>query len=157
MKFTVAQIKKRVHQDPTFEEVLDLSAFVPKDDDVIDVQKTHISGEMSIDGEDELFNFDLHIKTTLIVACARTLKPVELPLDFTVRETFSHDETDEYRLIDGITIDLSPIIWSNIYLEKPMRIIHPDAKDMDDFTSAEDADKKPKVNPQLAKLKDYKS
>lgn len=157
MKFTVAQIKKRIHQEPTFEEVLDLREYVPKDDDVMDVKKTYVLGHMSIDGEDELFNFDLQIKTTLIVACARTLKPVELPLDFTVRETFSHDTRDEYRSIDGITIDLSPIIWSNIYLEKPMRVIHPDAKNMDDFTAEEAKKKEPKVNPQLAKLKDYKS
>ncbi len=157
MKFTIAQIKKRIHQEPTFEKTLDLSDFVPKNDDVIGVDEVNVKGEMSIDGDDELFNFDLHIKTTLIVACARTLKPVNLPLDFTVRETFSYDKRDEYRLIDGITIDLSPIIWSNIYLEKPMRVVHPDAEALDDFTDSEAHEEKPKVNPQLAKLKDYKS
>ena len=64
------------------------------------------------------------------------------------------DENDEYLTIEGITIDLLPIIWSNIYLEKPMRVVHPDALDE---TFDEPTDSSEEVNPQFKELKQYKS
>ncbi len=155
MKWTIAQLKKKVHQDNTFSATLDLKEFIPKDEDILDVDTVNVEGTFYIE-EDAFYHFDIHIKTTLTVACSRSLKPVALPLDFRVSETFSEDIDDEFRQIDGLTIDLLPIMWSNIYLEKPMRVIHPDAKDMtfeDETKHKEDSP----INPKFEKLKDYKS
>jgi len=157
MKFTVDELKKKFHQDPTFETTVDVSDFLPEDEDILSVSSAAIKGEIDIENE-EYYHFDLEIKATLTVACARTLKPVELELDFTVVETFSREEKDEYRQIEGITIDLLPVIWSNIYLEKPMRVIHPDHVDDDRFPSSEEWEKKKKrIRPELQELEKYKS
>ncbi len=157
MKFTVDELKKKFHQEPTFETTVDVSDFLPEDEDILSVSSALVKGEIDIEN-DEYYHFDLAIKATLTVACARTLKPVDLDLDFTVVETFSHDEKDEYRQIEGITIDLLPVIWSNIYLEKPMRVIHPDHVDDERFPSSEEWDKKKKrTRPELKELEKYKS
>ncbi len=154
MKWTLAQLKKQEYQDNSFaSEDLDLKGYMPTDEDIIDVENVFVEGTFEIE-EDEFYHFDIHIRALLTVACSRSLKPVELPLDFTVRETFSEDTDDENRQIDGLTIDLSPVIWSNIYLEKPMRVIHPDAEDM---SFDEERAEEEKINPQFEKLKDYKS
>ncbi len=154
VKFTIAQLKKRIHQNPIIEGVVDVSSFMPEDEDILAVEKAYVMGEFFIEGDEDVFVFELNIKTKLTMACARTLKPVVVTINADVEEVFTYDETDEYRQIDGLSIDLLPIIWSNIYLEKPMRVIHPDAEDMDDFIEDEETRK---VNPQLKKLKDYKS
>ncbi len=154
MEWTIAQIKKKIHQDPTFRGELDLTGYVPKDEDIISVDTVNVDGRMSIEGDDELFVFEMDISTVLTVACSRSLRPVDLVMDFTVREIFSYDNEDEYRQIEGISIDLSPIVWSNIYLEKPMRVIHPQAKDMDVFKEKETPRR---VNPKFAELKKYRS
>ncbi len=157
LKFTVDELKKKIHQDPTLQDTVDISDFVPEGEDILSVSCADVKGEIDIEN-DEYYHFDLTIKATLTVACARTLKPVELDLDFTVVETFSHDEKDEYRQIEGITIDLLPVIWSNIYLEKPMRVIHPDHVDDERFPSSEEWDKKKKrTRPELKELEKYKS
>lgn len=159
MQWTLAQLRKKFLQNPLFDDVVDVRAYMPEDDDVIDVSEVRVSGEIDIEDtyDGEVFHFDIRIRTTLTVACARSLKPVELPLDFAVSESFSETLNEEYRLIDGLSIDLLPIIWSNIYLEKPMRVIHPDAEAMDDFTDDRAQMEEEKVNPKLEKLKDYKS
>ncbi len=157
MKWTLAQLKKMYHQDPTFERTVDVSAYMADDPDLITVSDAFVEGEIDIE-DDTFYHFDLHIKATLTVACARSLEPVPLNLDFFVTETFSEEEKDPNRRPDGLTIDLLPIIWSNIYLEKPMRVIHPDWVDDDSFESSEEHErKKEHGRPELAELEKYKS
>jgi len=154
LKWTTAQLNKMIHQHPYFKESIDLSSFISEDSDILDITMTEVDGEIDI--VDEFYYFDMTIKTTLTVLGARSLKPVKLPMEFSVLETFTDDEEDEYRQIDGLTIDLLPVIWSNIYLEKPMRVIHPDYADDHRF----EPDKKEKGrkdgHPAFQKLKDFK-
>jgi uncharacterized protein len=154
LKWTTAQLKKRIHQHPYFKEVIDLSTYISEDSDILHISETEVDGEIDI--IDELYYFDMSIKTTLTVLGARSLKPVKLPLDFTVRETFTEDEEDEYRQVDGLTIDLLPVIWSNIYLEKPMRVIHPDYTDDHRFDPKNKEKGVKDGHPAFQKLKDYK-
>ena len=149
MRFTLAQLRRQQFADNTFESSADLRRYIDKSSDLIDVADVHFKGTFSIEA-DHFFHFDLEIMATLTVACAITLEPVEISVDIEVRETFTEDDTDEYRRIDGITIDLLPVIWSNIYLEKPMRVV----KDGATFESDEPSDRT--VNPAFEALKKYK-
>ncbi|MFW6299245.1 MAG: YceD family protein, partial [Bacillota bacterium] len=106
IKWTVGQLKKKIHQNPYFDETVNLESFISEDSDIIEVSPARVEG--SVDIVDEFFYFDINIKTTMKVACARSLKPVTLEMDFDVLETFTDNEEDEYRQIDGMTIDLLP-------------------------------------------------
>ena len=159
MQWTLAQLRKQFLQNPRFDDVVDVSEYIPEGDDVISVSKAHVKGDIDIEEtyDGDIFHFDMQIKATLQVACSRSLKPVDLPLDFEVTESFSEFVDEETRLIEGLSIDLLPVIWSNIYLEKPMRVVHPDAEAMDDFEDSIEEEPEESVNPKLAKLEDYKS
>ena len=61
------------------------------------------------------------------------MKEVEYPLDIETEEVFTTYQDDETLQIEGITIDLLPIIWSNIILDKPMRVVSEGAYDEVDF------------------------
>ena len=150
MRYTLAQLKKFYYQNQTLTETLDLSEFIPKEDDVLKIRKTDVSFKVVVE-QDTYYHIDLHIKTTLVVACAITLDPVEFPLDFHVTETFTEKKDDEYRQVDGITVDLLPIIWSNIYLEKPLRVVKENAS----FESSETSSK-PRINPSFKDLEKFK-
>ncbi len=153
MKWTVSQLKKKHHQNNQFEATVDLSKFIDDNGDIISVDPTHVQGIIDVE-DDRYYHFDLTIHTTLWMACAQTLEPVRVPLVIEVTETFTHDAHDDYRTIEGITIDLLPIIWSNIYLEKPMRVTHPKASSsFDDYQ----VEKEPSVNPHFEALKKFKS
>ena len=80
----------------------------------------------------------------MTLECARTLEPVEYPISLEVTEVFDTLESDEdIRLIEKNTIDLSDVIWENIYLEKPMRVFKEgttefkDDQNLDDFYNEE--------------------
>lgn len=128
MKWSIEQLMKHAHDGLTFKETVDFSTIIPSNDDIISVAPTEIDGTFRYD--DPHFVFHLTIQTTLQMACAKTLQPVDVPLHIKVKETFSHFVGDDMRLIEQNTVDLYPIVWSNIYLEKPLKVVHPDAKDL---------------------------
>jgi uncharacterized protein len=151
MKWTLQALKKYETTDNTFEFTLDLSDYIEKGTDLLSISETKVEGSYAIEAN-TYYHFDLTINTTLTMACAITLEPVKVPLEIEVTETFSQDENDEYLTIEGITIDLLPVIWSNIYLEKPLRVVSPNAH----FKSEESPRKKDAINPMFKDLQKYK-
>ncbi len=149
MKWSTEQLLKHAHQGLHIEETVDYESLLTGQDDILAITPAHIKGEAHLKGDD--FVFDLSIDVTLTLACSKTLKPVEVPLAFEVQEVFSHFAGDDKRLIEQNTVDLYPIVWSNIYLEKPLKVVHPDAKDLH-F----DKPSKPKGHPGLQDLEKYK-
>ncbi|TVP94776.1 MAG: hypothetical protein EA374_06075 [Acholeplasmatales bacterium] len=153
MKFTLPEIKKKQYQDTTFTTTLDVSAYAEEDPEILAIAPVKVTGRFHIEAATR-YHFDLHIETTLSLACAITLDPVEVPLIIDVTETFCEGAVDEdCRSIEGITIDLLPIVWSNIYLEKPLRVTKPEASFERHSEPDEDA---PTINPAFAALKKFK-
>ncbi len=155
MKWTIAELVKQYNIDNTIDETVDLKEFIAGTD-ILDISPVHVTGDYEIyDGEE--FNFLLRIECTLTLQCAITLKEIDYPMDFEVEEVFSTYEDDETRKINGITIDLLPIIWSNIYLEKPMRVISKNAYDEVDFENDELPSGDKTINKAFASLKNNKN
>ncbi len=152
MRWSLGQLRKLAQGDNTFHEVLDFSSLVENDPEIFSIHATTVDGVFKV--QDEQYVFTLHIQTTLTMACAKTLKPVDVPLAFEIEEIFTQDRHDDNRTIEGQTIDLYPVVWSNIYLEKPMRVLHPDAHSItfDEPTEEE----KPKGHPAFQDLAKYK-
>jgi uncharacterized protein len=149
MKWSVEQLLKVKHQGLDFEDSIDFSAAIDKSGDILSIQDTFVTGTYTYQDPD--FVFDLSIQSTLTMACAKTLKPVEVKLDFNVEEIFSLTPDDAQRPIEGNTVDLLPVVWSNIYLEKPLRVVHPDAKNIE----FDDPNEKP-IHPGLKDLEKFK-
>ncbi|HOH18708.1 MAG TPA: hypothetical protein PK087_05240, partial [Bacilli bacterium] len=73
---------------------------------------------------DDCFTFALHIVGNMTLEDARTLDPVIFPIDIHITETFNTQLfDDDSRLIEKNTVDLRPVVWEDIYLEKPMRVV----------------------------------
>ena len=71
----------------------------------------------------DVYEFNIHIETTLYLEDSRTLEEVEYPLSLDVKEVFGKDpDNEDMRYVPKNTIDLYDVIWENILLEKPMRI-----------------------------------
>ncbi|MCF7924441.1 MAG: YceD family protein [Candidatus Izimaplasma sp.] len=129
MKWTIHELIKRANSDIDLDQKLDLSRFLSEDfNDVIDILDTSVSGKFEYLKAEETFAFFLNVKTTLVMLCSLTLKKVNVNLDFNTDLYFSRDFIDDdTHIIDGITIDLDPYIFSEIITEKPMRVVSRDA------------------------------
>ena len=74
---------------------------------------------------DNRFEFHLSIKGELTLQDARTLEPIAYPISLNVVEVFDKvmDEDEDVRIIEKNTIDLYDVVWENILLEKPIRVV----------------------------------
>ncbi len=129
MKWTIKELIKLERWNNKIDETVDITPFL-SGTDIIRASKIKVTGTFEIFDQEE-FVFDLHIQGNLILPCARTLVEVEYPIDLEIEEVFTTFQDEETNYIEGITIDLLPVIWSNILLDKPMRIVSDDAKDLD--------------------------
>ena len=94
----------------------------------------------------------------LIIPCAITLKPVKYPFSIQIEGDLNEivEENAEKYLNSKNTLDILPIIWENILMEIPMRVVSEGA---DDITLEGDGwklitgDEKVE-NTELSKLKD---
>ncbi len=152
MKWTIHELTKLQNIDNEFNGTLDFAAFT-EGTDIVKISPVKINGSFEI--YDDLYEFYFDIKCTLTLSCAITLVDVPYELEFSVEEIFSNNINDDFNNIEGITIDLLPIIWSNITLEKPMRIISENATEFID-SEATEKDEDESINQAFAKLKSYK-
>ena len=153
MKWTIHELMKKSNTDNTFKETVDFSEFT-KNSDIVKISPVEVVGDFEVYEGNE-FVFYMEIKTTITMLCAITLEEIDVELDFDIEETLSTVKNDDFILIDGITIDLLPIIWSNIILEKPMRVVSDKATD--NFTKENVEIESDNINHAFAELKTFKN
>ena len=85
-----------------------------------------VSGDIykSITGE---LAANLSIKGIMTLPCAITLKPVEYPFSVDINGEIN-EISDNFDKNYTNTIDIFPIIWENILMEIPMRVVSEEAK-----------------------------
>jgi len=135
MKWTIHELVKLEHVNNEIDELIDLSSYI-EGTDIVAISPVHVVGDFEVYDREE-FVFYLDIDCTLTLECAITLKEVLYPMNLSVEESFTTFQNDDSTIIEGITIDLLPIIWSNILLEKPMRVVSENAYDEVDFGNTE--------------------
>lgn len=128
MKWTIHELKRRAHGDPTFDYVADFTSFLASAGDIVAIAPVRIHGTYRMQNQDSEIWFDATVETTLTMTCAITLEDVEVPLWFQTDLHFAKTQIDDSVYpIDGITIDFDPVVWSEILIEKPMRVVKPGA------------------------------
>jgi len=143
---------------------IDAEIDIPKEylnDDIRDISKVKIFGEIIEEGESYLVN--LNIKCDLTLICSVSLKDVLYPVDVDIEEIISEngENIEFFDKIINNSIDLVPIIWQNILLEVPIRVVSPDIEEENiygdgwKFITKEEENKE--IDPRLSKLKDFLS
>ncbi len=151
MKWTIQELIKLQNHNNEYSAQLDYSTLIEKTD-IIAISEVYVEGEFEVIDHDE-FVFFSHVECTITMECALTLKPVDIKIEFDSEDVFSTFEDENNFKIEGITVDLYPVLWSNILLEKPMRVISPNAYEEYDYENTEIEDEN--INSAFAKLKDY--
>lgn len=107
--------------------------------------------------EEEL-ELSITIKGTMVLPCARTLKDVNYPFNIEINDVIGQN-SDNSLEINQNTLDIFPIVWQNILVDVPLRVLVPDAEEEsiegDGWRLITEDDKKEEIDPRLSKLKDY--
>lgn len=111
---------------------IDKSLEIPKEyyekTDIRRLSEIKINGNIKEIGED-VFNLELNVKGEMILPCALSLEDVEFPFEINIDENVGFDDDFEknYKIVSN-TLDILPILWENIVLEIPSRVVKDNAK-----------------------------
>ena len=107
--------------------------------------------------EEEL-ELSITIKGTMVLPCARTLKAIRISINIEINDVIGQN-SDNSLEINQNTLDIFPIVWQNILVDVPLRVLAPDAEEEsiegDGWRLITEDDKKEEIDPRLSKLKDY--
>ncbi|MGI6782115.1 MAG: YceD family protein [Acholeplasmataceae bacterium] len=121
MKWTLFELEKLNQIDETIDEFEVPDGY----DDLLSITNIKVTG--TINHLPQEVEFLLNIKADLLMSCAYSLKDVLVPVDFDLDLLFGNTNESDYELTNPL--ELADIILGNILVEKPFRVIHPDAKD----------------------------
>lgn len=157
MNIDITKLKNSVVKVIEVDEIANFNEEDIKKADMLDLKDVKVTGQISKNNLDS-YNVYLKVSGEMILTCAITLKPVNYPFNIEIDEIFSEDASEMSKKIKKFenTIDILPIVWENILMEIPMRVVSPDAS-LEKVEGngwklvTEDSEFE---NPELAKLKD---
>lgn len=130
---------------------------------LLDLKEVHVEGKGHFAQDEQRLYIDLKISGVMIVSCAVSLEEVAYPFETESTEVFSFVKVDfdeDVHEVKKNTVDLTPIVFQNIVMEVPIRVVKEGAELKSQgngwkVISEQEADTKPGIDPRLAKLKDY--
>jgi len=123
-----------------------------------------VKGTGNLDSKQKRLYVDIQITGIMLLPCALTLEEVEYPFTVSSAEVFSFEKPDpeeDIREVKKGIVELAPVVFENIMIEVPMRVVKETAdvalegkgwKMLDSVATDKDDDY---IDPRLAKLKDY--
>lgn len=124
----------------------------------------HVEGEGRLDTRNHQLYVDFQIHGLMILPCAISLEDVDYPFEIESSAIFAFykpQEDEEVIEVKRNTVDLTPVVFQEIMMEVPMRVVKEGAslktegngwKVLSEEDEREDEDY---IDPRLAKLKDY--
>lgn len=112
------------------EILIDSEVIIPKEllngTEIRNIDNVKINGVI-FPHDNNNFEINLNIKCDLILPCSISLEDVDYKIDTNITEIIGEndEELEENNKIINNTIDLIPIIWQNIILEVPLKVVSP--------------------------------
>ncbi len=158
MNIDITRLLSGIDKEIKINEEIHMNSEYAGDTDLVDLKNTSAVGKIYKNSLNEI-NLSLMITGTMILPCAITLNPI--PYDFSTNLDCSLEdlieENDKNQKKRENSIDILPIIWENILVEMPMRVVSEDlssAKLSGDGWKFITEEERTYENPELAKLRD---
>ena len=131
MKIDILNVLTRVEEKIEFHEKISYDEKQLQSVGILALKDAYVSGKIYLDSEDCIM-IECLIRGIMILPCSITLEPVEYPFDIRVEDDLFAllEEITENSKKNQNTIDISPIIWENILMEIPMKVISEKAKNI---------------------------
>jgi len=128
VNYDITKLNNNIEKSILVDEIYSFTKESLKGTDLISLDNVKINGEIFKNSLGNI-ELDLSVEGIMILPCAVTLKPVEYPFSIEINGEFN-DLMGENSTNFKNTIDILPIIWENILMEIPMRVVSPDAEDI---------------------------
>jgi uncharacterized protein len=146
MQWSVLELEKYLDDSLAFVENLDVKTdLMARNKDILDVSLVKVDGNLYVNKSKYILSYK--VEATLTLPSTRSLKPVSLPMKFSVDETFMTQdqfdkrdeliEEDEILIIKEQTIDLDDSVKDNILLSIPFKVLSEEEKNDDNYPQSE--------------------
>ncbi len=162
MIINLTKLITNLSKEILIDEVINLDKSYLDNTDIRDISEIYVKG--NIKPIENNFELNLNVKCTLTLICSISLKDVKYDINININDIIGEEneytDLEENNKIINNTIDLIPIIWQNIILEVPLKVISPDIDvkniqgDGWKFITEEEVNNKD-IDPRLEKLKDF--
>ena len=156
MDIDITKLKSDIEKSISIDLTYSFSKEELEGTDLIKLDNVKINGIISKDSMNE-YTIDVDVEGVMVLPCAITLEPVDYPFNVKINgnlEEMLQEINENSKKIEN-SIDIFPIIWENILMEIPMRVVSDEAKDYkiegDGWRLITD-DKKEEINPEFEKL-----
>lgn len=111
-------------------EIVNFDKEIFKNTDIIKLDNISLSGSIHVDNAN-IYHIDIDVNGIMVLPCSITLKPVDYKFSCKVEEEYSETELSNMKNNKNLknSIDILPIIWENIVLEIPLKVLSSDAYD----------------------------
>ena len=157
MEFDLRRLLSNIDDEVVIDETYSFSEEELKGTGINKLDNVIITGNITKDSLNELY-LDINISGTMVLPCSLTLVDVDYPFNVNVSGNVDEmlEEMDKNSKKVQNTLDILPIIWENILMEIPSKVVSPEAENIslsgDGWKLVREEEKE--ENPELAKLKD---
>ena len=129
MQYDLTRLNNNIVKSVKVDEVYSFTLDELKGTDLISLNDVKVEGEIT---KNSLGNIEvnLDVEGVMVLPCAITLKPVNYPFFININGEVNElmEDFEENSINFKNSIDILPIIWENILMEIPMRVISDEAK-----------------------------
>ena len=158
MEIDLLKLKNDLIDQVDIDETLSFQKEDLKNTTILELKNVHVRG--MITRSTDHYNLSLIIDGVMILPCALTLKPTSHAFTISIEDdllTLFKEIDENIKKIEN-TIDILPIIWENILMEIPIKVVNDDVSSMkiegDGWKFITDEETKEVVNSEFEKLKD---
>ncbi len=125
--FDISKLKNEIEQTLEIKEDIEIPEEKLKGTEIQRLENIKVTGKISRI-ENSTYHITLNITGNMVLLCARSLEEVDYPLNIFVDKNISEEvEMGEIQVIFQNSLDIFAIVWENIVLEVPLRIVKEDA------------------------------
>lgn len=157
MNIDLTKLKNNIDKQIIIDTTYEFNEEDIKNTELLELKNIEIKGELTKNTLDDI-NLYLKVKGIMVLPCSITLERVEHEFEYCLDDKLEEILIESEKNIkkNPNTIDILPIIWENILMEIPMKVVSPNAKpeklEGNGWKFVTETQKK--VNPELEKLKD---
>lgn len=108
-----------------FDKKITIDESYLKTTEIRQLSELNVVGRIKREVED-IISLEISVEGEMILPCSVSLVDVPYPFYLNVYEVLDSEINGEYLKIDKNSIDILPLIWQNIILEIPLKVLSPD-------------------------------
>ena len=157
MNIDITRLKSGIDSQVEIDMLYSFDKEMLKKTDIISLDNISVKGYITSNSIDD-YDLDVHVDGIMVLPSSLTLEPTDYKFSIKIEGNIDEllKEINETLKKNQNTIDILPIIWENILMEIPIRVVGDKNQNLqmegDGWKLITEEEKK--LNPELQKLKD---